>query len=276
MGENQLKFHENGSFLIEKEPFYLPQGSEVSLFRAAYEEKLPVLLKGPTGSGKTRLVEYMAYSLKRPLHTVPCHEDLSANDLVGRYILNGDETNWIKGPLMMAVEDGGIAYLDEVVESRKDVNVVIHPLTDYRRYLPAEKLGKVFYAPDEFMLVVSYNPNYQSVLKELKPSTRQRFLSIELGWPKEDLEKKIVAHESGVDEGTADKLVKAAGKIRNLVNQGLEEGISTRELVYAGKLIKRQVSLSDALFSTMRDSLTHEPDLKKSIGEILKNYFSFT
>ncbi|MBK5190137.1 MAG: CbbQ/NirQ/NorQ/GpvN family protein [Methanosarcinales archaeon] len=232
------------------------------------------MLKGPTGSGKTRLVEYMAWKLGRPLFTVACHDDLSGNDLTGRYIIKGDEVEWIDGPLLMAVKNGGIIYLDEVVEARKDTTVVIHPLTDYRRSLLIEKLGMIFHAPDEFMLVISYNPGYQSVLKELKQSTRQRFVSINLGWPTEDLETQIVLQETGVEEDTARRLVKAANKIRNLIHQGLEEGVSTRELVYAGTLLKSGVPMRDALYSTMIEPLTHDADLKRSIEEILKNYFN--
>jgi len=267
------RLYENGEFEIKEEPFYLPQGNEIALFEAAYENKLPVMLKGPTGSGKTRLIEYMAWKLGRPLYTVACHDDLSGNDLTGRYIIKGDDVEWIDGPLLMAVKNGGIVYLDEVVEARKDTTVVIHPLTDYRRYLLIEKLGKMFYAPDDFMLVISYNPGYQSVLKELKQSTRQRFVSIALGWPGEDLETQIVQQETGVEQDIARRLVKAANKIRNLVHQGLEEGVSTRELVYAGTLLKSGVPMRDALYSTMIEPLTHDSDLKRSIEEIIKNYF---
>jgi len=265
--------YEDGSFEIKDEPFYLPQGDEVELFGAAYENKLPVMLNGPTGSGKTRLVEYMAWKLKRPLYTVACHDDLSANDLTGRYIIKGGEVEWIDGPLLMAVSNGGISYLDEIVEARKDVTVVIHPLTDHRRYLPVEKRGKIFHAPKDFMMVISYNPNYQSVLKELKPSTKQRFVAINLGWPNEELETQIVHQEAGVDEDTAGRLVKSANRIRNLVHQGLEEGVSTRELVYAGLLLKSGVSTKNSLHSTVINPLTHDSDLKKSIEEVLKNYF---
>ena len=272
--KSDSRLYENGSFEIKEKPFYLPQGNEIALFEAAYENKLPVMLKGPTGSGKTRLIEYMAWKLGRPLYTVACHDDLSGNDLTGRYIIKGDDVEWIDGPLLMAVKNGGIVYLDEVVEARKDTTVVIHPLTDYRRYLLIEKLGKMFYAPDDFMLVISYNPGYQSVLKELKQSTKQRFVSISLGWPGEDLETQIVQQETGVEQDIAKKLVKAANKIRNLVHQGLEEGVSTRELVYAGTLLKSGVPMRDALYSTMIEPLTHDSDLKRSIEEILKNYFN--
>lgn len=265
----------NSDFTIKEKPFYLSQGMEIDLFEAAYANRLPVLLNGPTGSGKTRLVEHMAWRLKRPLYTVACHDDLSANDLTGRYIIRGDQVEWIDGPLLMAVLNGGIVYLDEIVEARKDVTVVIHPLTDHRRCLPVEKRGKIFHAPHEFMLVISYNPHYQSVLKELKPSTRQRFVSINLSWPREDLEVRIVSSEAGIDENTAVKLVRAANRIRNLVHQGLEEGVSTRELVYAGTLLKNGLAPGEVLRSTMVEPLTYDDDLKKSIEEVLKNYFSF-
>lgn len=267
--------NEHGDFRVVKEPFYLPQGREIEMFEAAHANKLPVLLNGPTGSGKTRLVEHMAWRLNRPLYTVACHDDLSANDLTGRYIIKGDEVEWIDGPLLMAVHNGGIAYLDEVVEARKDVTVVIHPLTDHRRYLPVEKKGKIYHAPEGFMMVISYNPNYQSVLKELKPSTRQRFISINLGWPAEELEVRIVSREANVDEQTSGKLVRAANRIRNLIHQGLEEGVSTRELVYAGTLLKSGMPVQDSLRATMIEPLTYDSDLKKSIEEVLKNYFTF-
>ena len=216
--------YEDGSFEIKDEPFYLPQGDEVELFEAAYENKLPVMLNGPTGCGKTRLIEYMAWKLKRPLYTVACHDDLSANDLIGRYLIKGDEVEWIDGPLLMAVNNGGISYLDEIVEARKDVTVVIHPLTDHRRYLPVEKRGKIFHAPKDFMLVISYNPNYQSVLKELKPSTKQRFVSFNLGWTDEELETAI---RHGVKLIIADSLVeiervdRIAGELGLKANLGI-------------------------------------------------------
>lgn len=263
------------SYEICEEPFYIQQKNEIRLLEAAYKNGLPVMLTGPTGSGKTRLIQYVAWKLHRPLYTVACHDDLSANDLVGRFIIKGDEVRWIDGPLLMAVKNGGIVYLDEIVEARKDVTVVIHPLTDHRRSLPLEKLGKQMKAPPEFMLVTSYNPNYQSVMKELKPSTRQRFIGVELGWPDEIIETKILVHESGIKQQIAEYLVKAANKIRNLTNQGLEEGISTRELVYAAKMLISGIPVSEALHATMIEPLTHDADLKTSIEEILKVYFSF-
>ena len=262
------------SFRVTKKPYYLEQSNEIGLFEAAYESKLPLMLKGPTGCGKTRLVEYMAWKLKRPLFTIPCHEDLSGNDLIGRYVLKGGNVEWIDGPLLMSVKYGGIAYLDEIVEARKDTTVVIHPLTDHRRYLPVEKLKTVYNAADGFMLVISYNPNYQSILKELKPSTRQRFVGIHLDWPSEELELEIIRRESGLHRATAQKLVSIANRIRNLTrDSGLEEGVSTRELVYCGELLKKKVNARDAIVSTLVEPLTHDDDMKKSIELIAGNYF---
>lgn len=203
-------------YRITREPYYLSIKDEVSIFETAYKAKLPVMLKGPTGCGKTRFVEAMAYRLGRPLITVACHEDLSATDLVGRYLLEGDDTVWHDGPLTTAVRHGAICYLDEVVEARKDTIVLIHPLTDDRRILPVEKLGILLNAPEDFMLVISYNPGYQSVLKDLKQSTRQRFLSIEFDYPPAEAETRVVAHEGGVSEAIARDLVKIGEKVRNL------------------------------------------------------------
>jgi nitric oxide reductase NorQ protein len=193
--------------VIAREPFYLAVGEEIELFEAAYRGKIPVMLKGPTGCGKTRFIEYMAWKLERPLITVACHEDLSATDLVGRFLLEGDETVWHDGPLTTAVKQGAICYLDEVVEARKDTIVLIHPLTDDRRILPVEKRGTILQAPEEFMLVVSYNPGYQSVLKDLKQSTRQRFVGLEFTYPPAQLEANILMHEGNIDESTARDLV---------------------------------------------------------------------
>jgi nitric oxide reductase NorQ protein len=272
----QSEVLDDENFRIENEPFYLPQGEEIDLFQVAYQNKLPVMLVGPTGSGKTRLIEYMAWKLGRPLYTVACHSDLGAGDLTGRYIIKGDAVQWIDGPLSMAVKNGGIAYLDEVVEARKDVSVVIHPLTDHRRYMVLEKQGRIYRAKETFMLVVSYNPHYQSIVKELKPSTRQRFLSIVLNWPEPDLEMRIIHQEAGVDHAVAEKLVKAGNKIRNLVDQGLEEGVSTRELIYAATLLKSGLSRRAALSATMVAPLTYDQDLQLSILEVMKNYFDLS
>src|SRR5438105_9083605 len=229
-------------FTIAEEPYYLAVAREVELFEAAHAARLPVMLKGPTGCGKTRFVEHMAWRLGRPLITVACHEDLSATDLVGRFLLEGEETVWHDGPLTAAVRGGAICYLDEVVEARKDTVVIIHPLTDDRRRLPIEKRGTILDAPDDFMLVVSYNPGYQSILKDLKQSTRQRFVAMEFDYPDADAETKIVAREGGIDESTAADLVKIGQKVRNLRGHGLEEGVSTRLLIYAAQLISNGIS----------------------------------
>lgn len=256
-------------YRISREPYYLSIRDEVALFETAYKAKLPVMLKGPTGCGKTRFVEAMAYRLGRPLVTVACHEDLSATDLVGRYLLEGDETVWHDGPLTTAVRHGAICYLDEVVEARKDTIVLIHPLTDDRRILPVEKLGILLNAPDDFMLVISYNPGYQSVLKDLKQSTRQRFLSLGFDYPPPEAEMRIVAHEGGVNEPTARDLVKIGEKVRNLKGHGLEEGVSTRLLVYAAQLIARGVDPVTACEVAIASPITDDTELQRSIREIV-------
>ena len=256
-------------YKIENEPYYLPINQEVELFEAAYQAKLPAMLKGPTGCGKTRFVEYMAYKLNRPLITVACHEDLSSTDLVGRFLLEGEETVWHDGPLTKAVREGAICYLDEVVEARKDTVVIIHPLTDDRRRLPIEKRGTVIEAPPEFMLVVSYNPGYQSVLKDLKQSTRQRFIGMEFDYPTPELETEIVAREGGIEEETAKDLVTIGQKVRNLRGHGLEEGVSTRLLIYAAQLIAKGISPIDAAEVTMVSPITDDKELQRSIKEII-------
>lgn len=261
------------SFYIQKEPYYQAAGEEVSLFKAAYESKRPVLLKGPTGCGKSRFVSYMAYHLKRPLITVACHEDLTASDLVGRYLLQGDETLWSDGPLSLAVKHGAICYLDEVVEARKDTTVVIHPLTDDRRILPIEKKGEVIPASDDFMLVISYNPGYQSVLKDLKQSTRQRFIALEFQYPPRALETEIVSHEAGIPAETARRLISIGEKVRNLKNHGLEEGVSTRLLIYAGRLIGKGISPHRACQAAIADAITDDPEMRGSLMEIITSFF---
>src|SRR5690349_4872685 len=230
-----------GQYRIRQEPYYAEVRGEIALFTTAAKNRMPVMLKGPTGCGKTRFIQHMAFRLGRPLITVACHEDLTASDLVGRYLLKGDETVWMDGPLTLGVKHGAIVYLDEVVEARKDTTVIIHPLTDDRRILPLEKKGQVVEAVDEFMLVVSYNPGYQSVLKDLKQSTKQRFMAIECTYAPRAVEAKIVEREAGVATDVADRLVKLGEKVRNLRNHGLEEGVSTRLLIYAGVLITRGV-----------------------------------
>ena len=256
-------------YRVKDEPFYLPVGKEVELFEASYAAKLPVMLKGPTGCGKTRFVEYMAHRMKRPLITVACHEDLSSTDLVGRFLLEGNETVWHDGPLTAAVRAGAICYLDEVVEARKDTVVIIHPLTDDRRRLPIEKRGTVLDAPPEFMLVVSYNPGYQSILKDLKQSTRQRFVAMEFDYPDAESETQIVAKEGGVELALAADLVKIGEKVRNLRGHGLEEGVSTRLLIYAAQLIAKGIAPVDAAEVALSAPITDDRDLQRSIREII-------
>jgi nitric oxide reductase NorQ protein len=258
---------------IEDEPYYHPVGNEVGLFGAAYANRLPVLLKGPTGCGKTRFVEHMAWKLKRPLVTVACHDDLTASDLVGRYLIVGGQTVWMDGPLAAAVRAGAICYLDEIVEARKDTMVVIHPLADTRRILPIEKRGELLRAPDEFMLVISYNPGYQSVLKELKQSTRQRFVAMEFGYPAPELEARIVAREAGIEPRVAGQLVKFAQMTRNLKGSGLDEGASTRLLVHAGKLIASGVEPVAACQGAIAQAVTDEPETLLAIQELSASLF---
>lgn len=260
-------------FFLQKEPYYQPIGEEVRLFKAAYDSKRPILLKGPTGCGKSRFVSYMAYHLKRPLITVACHEDLTASDLVGRYLLQGDETVWTDGPLALAVKHGAICYLDEIVEARKDTTVVIHPLTDDRRILPIEKKGEVLPASDDFMIVISYNPGYQSVLKNLKQSTRQRFIALEFQYPTRSVETEIVSHESGVSHEIAGRLVSIGEKVRNLRDHGLEEGVSTRLLIYAGQLIERGIPPHLACEAAIVDAMTDDLDMRRSLVEIIQSFF---
>jgi nitric oxide reductase NorQ protein len=260
-------------YRITQEPFYMPVRNEVELFHTAYLNRIPVMLKGPTGCGKTRFVQQMAYQLKRPLITIACHEDLTASDIVGRYLLRGDETVWADGPLTLAVKHGAICYLDEVVEARKDTTVVIHPLPDDRRILPIEKKGQVIEAVDEFMLVISYNPGYQSVLKELKQSTKQRFVAIEFDYPPREMEVRILQHETGLGEAAAQSLVKLGEKVRNLKNHGLEEGVSTRLLAYAGELIRKGIDPRSACEAAVVQPITDDPDMHRSISEIVNSIF---
>lgn len=260
-------------YLIKDEPYYEPIASEVEIFEAAYRNRLPVLLKGPTGCGKTRFMQHMAWRLKRPLITVSCHDDLTANDLVGRYLVTGGETVWVDGPMARAVRTGSILYLDEIVEARKDTTVVIHPLADDRRVLPIEKTGELLEAAPEFCLAISYNPGYQSVLKDLKQSTRQRFVAIEFGYPSAALETKIVVRETGVDEETAARLVKFAAMTRNLKGQGLDEGASTRLLVHAGKLIASGIAPREACRAAVAEALTDDPEMLAAIHELSASLF---
>ena len=260
-------------YLITDEPYYLPVDDEVQLFTVACKEGLPLMLKGPTGCGKTRFVEYMAWRLGRPLVTVSCHEDLFAADLVGRYLLTGDETVWMDGPLTQAVRGGAICYLDEVVEARKDTTVVIHPLADDRRLLPIDKRGEVVKAHPDFQLVISYNPGYQSVLKDLKQSTRQRFIALEFDYPEAEAESAIVAQESSIDIEDATRLVHLAGKIRQIREQGLAEGAGTRLLIYAGQMIRQGTDPARASKIAIAQPLTDDPGLLATLNEIISDIF---
>ena len=250
-------------------PFYRPVKNEVEVFRAAARRGLPVLLKGPTGCGKTRFVEAMAHELGRDLITVAGHEDLTSADLVGRFLLVGGETTWVDGPLTRAVREGAICYLDEVVEARQDTTVVIHPLADHRRELPVDRLGVTLKAAPGFQLVISYNPGYQSVLKNIKESTRQRFVAIELGFQPADAEAEVVAHEAGVDVATAQTLVKVGNAIRNLDGAPLQEVASTRMLILAGGLVAEGLSLRSAVESAIVLALSDDADVVRALGELV-------
>jgi nitric oxide reductase NorQ protein len=269
----QARERELQSYRIDREPFYAEVRGEVSLFTIAAQNKMPVMLKGPTGCGKTRFVQHMAFKLGRPLITVACHEDLTASDLVGRYLLKGQETLWMDGPLTLGVKHGAIVYLDEVVEARKDTTVIIHPLSDDRRVLPIEKKGIAIEAADDFMLVISYNPGYQSVLKDLKQSTKQRFMAIEFDYPAPEIEARVVEQEARVGSTVAAQLVKLGGKVRNLKNHGLEEGVSTRLLIYAGTLIRQGVPPDRACDVAIARPITDDPDMQRSILELVKAIF---
>jgi nitric oxide reductase NorQ protein len=254
-------------------PFYQAVGNECQLFEQAYHQRLPLLLKGPTGCGKTRFVSHMAAKLGRPLFTVSCHDDLTAADLTGRYLLQGGETRWIDGPLTKAVREGGICYLDEVVEARKDVTVVLHPLTDDRRLLPLERTGELLKAPDNFMLVVSYNPGYQHILKSLKPSTRQRFVAKSFDFPPAQLERDIVARESGLSAPQCATLVNLAVRLRAIKGQDLEETISTRLLIYCATLIANGMPVTQAAQATMVEPLTDDADVQEGLMEAVRATF---
>jgi nitric oxide reductase NorQ protein len=253
-------------------PFYLPVGDEEQVFTAAFRQGLSVVLKGPTGCGKTRFVEAMAHQLQRPLVTVSCHDDLTTADLVGRYLLEGGDTSWMDGPLTRAVREGAICYLDEVVEARQDTTVVLHPLADHRRQLPVERLGVTLDAAPGFCLVVSYNPGYQSVLKDLKDSTRQRMVAIELDFPPPDVERAIVMHEAGVDEALAERLVQLAQAIRRLEGAGLREVASTRVLVAAARLTCEGISLSAAARAAIAGPLTDDPVVGAGLRQMIDTY----
>jgi nitric oxide reductase NorQ protein len=258
---------------IKEEPYYQPIGEEIRVFETAYKQQLPVLLKGPTGCGKTRFMEHMAWRLERPLITVSCHDDLTASDLVGRFLITSGETIWIDGPLASAVRHGAICYLDEIVEARKDTTVVIHPLADDRRILPMEKVGELLEATPEFCLAISYNPGYQSVMKDLKQSTRQRFVALEFDYPGAELEAEIIIKETAIDSDTARQLVKFAHMTRDLKGNGLDEGASTRLLVHAAKLMHDDISPVVACQTAIAQAITDDHDMLVAMNELSSSLF---
>jgi nitric oxide reductase NorQ protein len=260
-------------YAVKKEPFYQAQGNEVRLYEAAYKARLPVMIKGPTGCGKSRFVEYMAWKLGRPLITVACNEDMTASDLVGRYLLDAEGTRWLDGPLTTAARIGAICYLDEVVEARQDTTVVIHPLTDHRRQLPLDKKGELIDAHADFQLVISYNPGYQSLMKDLKQSTKQRFTGFEFDYPDAELEISILRKETGVDAELAARLVKVGQAARNLKGHGLDEGISTRLLVYAATLIKGGIAPVEACAMALVHPITDDADIRETLNHAIDASF---
>jgi nitric oxide reductase NorQ protein len=260
-------------YLIREQPYYRALSDEVELYEAAYSVRMPMMLKGPTGCGKTRFVEYMAWKLAKPLITVACNEDMTASDLVGRFLLDATGTRWQDGPLTVAARHGAICYLDEVVEARQDTTVVIHPLTDARRVLPLDKKGELVRAHADFQLVISYNPGYQSLMKDLKQSTKQRFGALDFTYPEHDIEVEIVTHEAGVAEAVAGKLVAIAERARNLKGHGLDEGISTRMLVHAGSLIAHGVAPINACRVALVRPITDDPDMRDALDAAVTTYF---
>ena len=260
-------------YLIGSEPYYRAVGSEIGMYEAAYAARMPVMLKGPTGCGKSRFVEYMAWTLQKPLITVACNEDMTASDLVGRFLLDINGTRWQDGPLTVAARIGAICYLDEVVEARQDTTVVIHPLTDHRRELPLEKKGELVKAHEDFQIVISYNPGYQSLMKDLKQSTKQRFGGMDFDYPGSDIETEIVAHEGAVDVELAARLVQVAQRSRNLKGHGLDEGMSTRLLVYAAQLMNKGINAEDACRMALVTPLTDDPDMRDTLGAAVSTYF---
>lgn len=254
-------------------PFYRPQGNELTLFEHAWRRQLPVLIKGPTGCGKTRFIRHMAARLGRPLYTVACHDDLTAADLVGRHLIGDGGTYWADGPLTRAVREGAICYLDEVVEARKDTTVVLHPLTDDRRILPLERTGEILQAPPGFMLVVSYNPGYQNLLKGMKPSTRQRFVAMSFDFPTPKLEREVLVAETGIDAGHAERLVQLAGALRALKDHDIEEAASTRLLVYAATLIMDGLGIREACRAALVEPLSDDPDTLDALMEVIDAAF---
>ena len=260
-------------YRVHKEPFYQSHANEVALYEAAYRSRLPVMVKGPTGCGKSRFIEYMAWKLNKPLITVACNEDMTASDLVGRYLLDANGTRWLDGPLTTAARIGAICYLDEVVEARQDTTVVIHPLTDHRRTLPLDKKGELIEAHPDFQLVISYNPGYQSLMKDLKQSTKQRFTGFEFDYPEAELEAEILAREAGIDADIGARLVKIGLTARNLKGHGLDEGISTRLLVYAATLIKDGVEPRDACRMALVRPITDDADIRDTLDHAIDAAF---
>ena len=264
---------DKAQYFIDSEPYYRAIGDEVAMYEAAYQARMPVMLKGPTGCGKSRFVEYMAWKLNRPLITIACNEDMTASDLVGRFLLDINGTKWQDGPLTVAARIGAICYLDEVVEARQDTTVVIHPLTDHRRELPLEKKGELVRAHEDFQIVISYNPGYQSMMKDLKQSTKQRFGGLDFDYPDSEVETEIVAHEGGVDDELAKKLVQIAQRSRNLKGHGLDEGMSTRLLVYAAQLVERGIEPQAACQMALVTRLTDDPDMRDTLSAAVNTYF---
>jgi len=252
---------------------YLPQGREIAIFETAAANHLPVLIKGPTGCGKTRFVEHMAARLKRPVYTVACHDDLTAADLVGRHLIGADGTYWQDGPLTRAVREGGICYLDEVIEARKDTTVVLHPLSDHRRVLPIERTGELLHAHPDFMLVISYNPGYQNLMKGLKPSTRQRFVALSFDYPDPEHEVVILCQEAGVDKATAAQLVALGGDLRRLKDHDLEEAASTRLLIYTALMMRSGLSAVEACRACLTEPLTDERETQAAIERLIQAHF---
>jgi nitric oxide reductase NorQ protein len=260
-------------YIINTEPFYHPQADEITEYDAAYAARLPVMIKGPTGCGKSRFIEHMAWRLKRPLITVACNEDMTASDLVGRYLLDANGTRWVDGPLTIAARVGAICYLDEIVEARQDTTVVIHPLTDHRRALPLDKKGETVHAHEDFQLVISYNPGYQSMMKELKQSTKQRFVAMDFDYAPAKVEQGIVEKEAGIDADTAKKLVQIGKIARNLKGHGLDEGISTRLLVYAANLMNKGIAPTSACRMALVRPITDDADIRQTLDHAIDTIF---
>jgi nitric oxide reductase NorQ protein len=260
-------------YRIEQEPYYRPVSNEIVVYEAAYSERMPMMLKGPTGCGKTRFIEYMAWKLGKPLITVACNEDMTSSDLVGRFLLDANGTRWQDGPLTIAARHGAICYLDEVVEARQDTTVVIHPLTDSRRVLPIERTSELVHAHPDFQLVISYNPGYQSVMKDLKQSTKQRFGALAFNYPQRDIEIEIVAHEAGIAREVAERLVAIAEMARRLKGHGLDEGMSTRMLIYAGTLIGRNIPPYTACDVALVSPITDDLDMRDALHAAVNTHF---